>query len=105
MKIIATALFMVLLLNKSLSRMQWVAIFILAGGVALVQVESASSNHDSAHYNYLVGLAAIIVSCLCSGFAGKCLEHKPPLVEPLGLRILNTNGVKCKTSYVVKKGQ
>ena len=71
MKIIATALFMVILLSKSLSRMQWIAIFILAAGVALVQVDSASGKEGS-HYNYPVGLAAICVSCLCSGFAGEC---------------------------------
>ena len=61
---------MVILLSKSLSRMQWIAIFILAAGVALVQVDSASGKEGS-HYNYPVGLAAICVSCLCSGFAGE----------------------------------
>ena len=71
MKIIATALFMVVLLGRSLSRVQWMAIFILAGGVALVQVDSAAGKSEEAHYNYPVGLAAISVSCLCSGFAGK----------------------------------
>ena len=76
MKVITTAIFMVIMLNKSLSRTQWVAIVLLFLGVAMVQVESASSNKSTdIHYNYPVGVVCILISCLCSGFAGKNLQH------------------------------
>ena len=71
LKIITTAMFMVLMIGKKISTTQWLAIVLLFGGVAMVQVESASTNQNEEHYNYTKGLAAIIVSCLCSGFAGK----------------------------------
>ncbi|XP_071796482.1 CMP-sialic acid transporter-like [Asterias amurensis] len=75
MKVITTAIFMVIMLNKSLSRTQWVAIVLLFLGVAMVQVESASSNKSTdVHYNYPVGVVCILISCLCSGFAGVYFE-------------------------------
>lgn len=74
MKVITTAMFMVLMLSKSLSRVQWFAIILLFLGVAMVQVESASGSQVKDHYNYPVGLLCIVISCLCSGFAGVYFE-------------------------------
>ncbi|XP_071509521.1 LOW QUALITY PROTEIN: CMP-sialic acid transporter-like [Diadema antillarum] len=73
-KIITTAIFMVIMIGKKISSTQWLAIILLFAGVAMVQVESATSNKDQKHYNYTKGLIAIIVSCLCSGFAGVYFE-------------------------------
>ncbi|XP_041474528.1 CMP-sialic acid transporter-like isoform X1 [Lytechinus variegatus] len=74
LKIITTAMFMVVMIGKKINPMQWLAIFLLFAGVAAVQVESANTKEDSSHYNYMKGLIAIIVSCLCSGFAGVYFE-------------------------------
>lgn len=74
LKIITTAMFMVVMIGKKINPKQWLAIVLLFGGVAMVQVESAQAKGDEKHYNYTKGLAAIIVSCLCSGFAGVYFE-------------------------------
>ncbi|XP_022080409.1 CMP-sialic acid transporter-like [Acanthaster planci] len=75
MKVITTAMFMVLMLHRSLSKFQWLAIILLFVGVAMVQVESATGTKGGeAHYNYPVGLLCIVISCLCSGFAGVYFE-------------------------------
>lgn len=44
LKILTTALFSVMMLRKSLSRVQWVSLLLLFGGVAIVQVSPASSS-------------------------------------------------------------
>uniref|UniRef100_A0A8D3C5X5 Solute carrier family 35 member 2 n=1 Tax=Scophthalmus maximus TaxID=52904 RepID=A0A8D3C5X5_SCOMX len=80
LKILTTALFSVLMLRKSLSRVQWVSLLLLFAGVAIVQVCSFScpltcllSPHLSPA-NYMVGLVAVVISCLSSGFAGVYFE-------------------------------
>ncbi|PIK40471.1 putative CMP-sialic acid transporter-like, partial [Apostichopus japonicus] len=76
LKIITTAMFMVLMLGKQLSRTQWMAIVLLFFGVALVQLESIENKEDpSQQVKFDVrGLVAILLSCLCSGFAGVYFE-------------------------------
>ena len=75
LKILTTALFSVLMLNKKLSSVQWGSLVLLFAGVALVQVQSISATSKSAQdQNQLVGLIAVIVSCLSSGFAGVYVE-------------------------------
>lgn len=44
LKILTTALFSVLMLRKSLSRVQWVSLLLLFAGVAIVQVSRPSFN-------------------------------------------------------------
>ncbi|XP_033123777.1 CMP-sialic acid transporter-like [Anneissia japonica] len=73
LKVLTTAMFMVLMIGKPISRTQWTALLILFTGIALVQLDSANVKQDS-HYNYTYGLVAIILSCLCSGFAGVYFE-------------------------------
>ncbi|KAJ1095464.1 hypothetical protein NDU88_000627 [Pleurodeles waltl] len=75
LKILTTAIFSVLMLKKSLSRLQWVSLVLLFTGVAIVQLEQTGSKKvQAADQNYLVGLVAVIVSCLSSGFAGVYFE-------------------------------
>ncbi|XP_036435235.1 UDP-galactose translocator [Colossoma macropomum] len=79
LKILTTALFSVLMLRKSLSRVQWVSLLLLFAGVAIVQVEQDGSKQkeaigSSANQNYAKGLVAVVVSCLSSGFAGVYFE-------------------------------
>uniref|UniRef100_A0A3B4AYS0 Uncharacterized protein n=1 Tax=Periophthalmus magnuspinnatus TaxID=409849 RepID=A0A3B4AYS0_9GOBI len=78
LKILTTALFSVLMLRKSLSRVQWFSLLLLFAGVAIVQVQQEgkkeSSVSDSSSQNYMVGLVAVVISCLSSGFAGVYFE-------------------------------
>ncbi|XP_010863595.1 UDP-galactose translocator isoform X2 [Esox lucius] len=78
LKILTTALFSVLMLRKSLSRIQWVSLLLLFTGVAVVQVEQEGKQKESTvtgtSQNYAKGLLAVIVSCLSSGFAGVYFE-------------------------------
>ncbi|XP_060736993.1 UDP-galactose translocator isoform X2 [Tachysurus vachellii] len=79
LKILTTALFSVLMLRKSLSRVQWVSLLLLFSGVAIVQLEQDSSKKketidSSGSQSYAKGLVAVVVSCLSSGFAGVYFE-------------------------------
>ncbi|XP_067096279.1 UDP-galactose translocator [Osmerus mordax] len=79
LKILTTALFSVLMLRKSLSRVQWISLLLLFAGVAIVQVEQEgkvkeTSVKGGASQNYAKGLVAVVVSCLSSGFAGVYFE-------------------------------
>ncbi|XP_077319391.1 UDP-galactose translocator isoform X1 [Lithobates pipiens] len=77
LKILTTALFSVLLLRKSLSRLQWGSLVILFAGVAIVQSEQSGGKETISvtGQNYVVGLIAVAVSCLSSGFAGVYFER------------------------------
>ncbi|KAM9342478.1 UDP-galactose translocator [Pholidichthys leucotaenia] len=78
LKILTTALFSVLLLRKSLSRVQWVSLLLLFAGVGIVQVQQEGNKEtsvkDTSSQNYMVGLVAVVISCLSSGFAGVYFE-------------------------------
>ncbi|KAM9830691.1 UDP-galactose translocator isoform X1 [Syngnathus typhle] len=75
LKILTTALFSVLMLKKTLSKVQWFSLLLLFVGVAIVQVQQgASKETEKANQNYVVGLMAVVISCLSSGFAGVYFE-------------------------------
>ncbi|XP_076612637.1 CMP-sialic acid transporter [Chaetodon auriga] len=74
LKIPCTALCTVLMLNRSLSRLQWFSVFMLCGGVTLVQWKPAEATKVQIEQNPLVGFMAIAVAVLCSGFAGVYFE-------------------------------
>ncbi|XP_013885574.1 UDP-galactose translocator [Austrofundulus limnaeus] len=78
LKILTTALFSVLMLRKSLTRVQWVSLLLLFTGVAVVQVQQEGNKEasvsDSSQQNYTAGLVAVVISCLSSGFAGVYFE-------------------------------
>lgn len=64
------------MLNKRLHAHQWVALFLLFVGVALVQVAQLSvAPSDSVHEQKpLIGFIAIVIACCLSGFAGVYFE-------------------------------
>ncbi|XP_030637146.1 CMP-sialic acid transporter [Chanos chanos] len=74
LKIPCTALCTVLMLNRSLSRLQWFSVFMLCAGVTLVQWKPAESTKVQVEQNPFLGFMAIAVAVLCSGFAGVYFE-------------------------------
>ncbi|GAA6013919.1 hypothetical protein JCM11491_000473 [Sporobolomyces phaffii] len=82
LKIPATAMCTVVLLNRALSTLQWVALFALTFGVGIVQlcsvladaasVDSPDGDHP---LNQFVGLAAVVFACLSSGCASVAFER------------------------------
>lgn len=72
-KILTTALFAVLLLRQSLSGLKWLSLLILTVGVAFVQIPSPTSTtvHQG---SYPLGIFAVAIACICSGFAGVYFE-------------------------------
>jgi UDP-sugar transporter A1/2/3 len=77
-KLITTAFFSVLILNRSLTRQQWGAIGILAVGVMIVQTSSSSplsgSSEVEAKPISTKGMMAVGSACMLSGFAGVWFE-------------------------------
>ena len=83
MKILTTAGFSVLLLRRKLLPSQWLALFFLAVGVGIVQLQATSSNiisaarsspDESFTMNGLKGFAAVALACFTSGLAGVYFE-------------------------------
>ncbi|KAF8945924.1 hypothetical protein BGZ46_005914 [Entomortierella lignicola] len=94
LKILSTALFSVVLLNRRLSFQKWFALCLLMVGVTMVQLQASSSSATSSSdadstseepydqdftstgptQNHIVGLIAVLISCVSSGFAGCYFE-------------------------------
>jgi UDP-sugar transporter A1/2/3 len=73
LKILTTAGFSIVMLNRHLSGRRWLALLMLMVGVAGVQYKpSASKVETDAMAMY--GLAAIVLACTTSGFAGVYFE-------------------------------
>ena len=83
LKILTTALFSVAMLKKSIGSVQWLSLFMLFVGVSVVQLQPVdgpvaqapeetlpTQNPLSKTQNPLLGLAAVVASSMCSGFAG-----------------------------------
>ena len=65
-----------MMLRKQLSRLQWVALVLLFAGVSIVQLQSTDtkSSKVAQEQKPMLGLIAVIISCLMSGFAGVYFE-------------------------------
>ncbi|XP_060070966.1 UDP-galactose translocator-like [Ylistrum balloti] len=81
LKILTTALFSVVMLKKHLSKLQWVSLVVLFIGVAIVQTQpdntaksTGTTGSTAVEQNPTLGLIAVIISCLMSGFAGVYFE-------------------------------
>jgi UDP-sugar transporter A1/2/3 len=73
-KIITTALFSILVLNRRYSFVQWTSILALSLGVGLVQFSLKTSAVASNNINFAIGITSVLVSTLTSGFASVFLE-------------------------------
>ncbi|VDM57315.1 unnamed protein product [Angiostrongylus costaricensis] len=87
LKILSTAFFSVTMLGRSLNRLKWIALVLLTGGVALVQVRWIFALHkfrvikpgapvkaSGDRSGSIAGLFAVLAACLSSGFAGVYFE-------------------------------
>eukprot|EP00045_Choanoeca_perplexa_P007158 m.63194 g.63194 ORF g.63194 m.63194 type:complete len:338 (-) comp13959_c0_seq2:2034-3047(-) len=89
MKILTTALFSVVLLNKRLTGMQWLSLVFLMLGVALIQMPESSAGESEANAaERMLGLVLVITACFSSGFAGVYFE-KMLKGETAGVWVLN----------------
>ncbi|CAL8396097.1 unnamed protein product [Boreogadus saida] len=79
LKILTTALFSVSMLGRRLGVYQWLSLLVLMAGVALVQWPSetpgAKETEAPATGSQFVGVAAVLVACCSSGFAGVYFER------------------------------
>lgn len=82
LKILTTAMFSVLILNRIMRRRQWFALFLLFVGVSLVQLPQDNYKDGSIHKtglntekNRLFGFIAVVLCCLSSGFSGVYFER------------------------------
>lgn len=82
LKILTTAMFSVLIVNKKIRRKQWAALFLLFVGVSLVQLPQNSDTekaqndiHGNEEKNRFMGLLAVIACCMSSGFSGVYFER------------------------------
>jgi len=78
LKVVTTALFMMFFLGRRFSIRRWIAIFLLFLGVAAVQLnnmDEATNSKDETNENPLVGLIAVLATCVTAGFAGVYFER------------------------------
>lgn len=78
LKILFTAMFSVLLVNKRIRRKQWLALLLLTTGVYLVQSSQDEGTRTIVHEgekNRFLGLLSVIACCMSSGFSGVYFER------------------------------
>ena len=73
-KILTTAVFSVVILNKRLSLTQWASLVILMVGVSMAQLSSAKGSGDSSGNSSTLGFLAVFSAAISSGFSGVYLE-------------------------------
>uniref|UniRef100_A0A6A7G6K9 UDP-N-acetylglucosamine transporter n=1 Tax=Hirondellea gigas TaxID=1518452 RepID=A0A6A7G6K9_9CRUS len=73
LKILTTAILSVVMLQRKLTPLKWVALLILMSGVSIVQLQIGSSKAEGASNSY-VGFIAVLIASLSSGFAGVYFE-------------------------------
>eukprot|EP00731_Ephydatia_muelleri_P020429 Em0013g156a len=100
LKILTTALFSVLMLKKSLSRVQWGSLVILMVAVALVQMPSNQKESSESSTSSTIGLAAILVACLTSGFAGVYTELLLKSDNSIWVKSMQLSFVSMVTSLI-----
>ena len=96
LKILTTAVFSVLMLGKSLSRLQWLSLVLLTAGVSLAQIASDENRHVRS--NTTAGFVAVLIASVLSGFAGVYFEK---MLKGAGASVWVRNIQMCLTSIPV----
>ncbi|KAF0719000.1 Aste57867_1343 [Aphanomyces stellatus] len=86
LKIVTTALFMVILLKRSFHVVQWLAMVVLMLGVVVCSVGNASSSSTDKQQSSAVGVLMVVGLAVNSGVAAAYFEsvlktHKPPAID------------------------
>uniref|UniRef100_A0A915CBZ6 UDP-galactose transporter n=1 Tax=Parascaris univalens TaxID=6257 RepID=A0A915CBZ6_PARUN len=94
LKVVTTAIFMMLILGRRFSFRRWVAIVWLFMGVAAVQMDAVEGQRDAktAAENYWLGLMAVLLTCLTAGFADdaeRWYEHSTVDSESANVQLWN----------------
>lgn len=75
---LTTAFFAVVVLKRKLKRWQWIALGLLAAGIAMVQLSSsnkeATPTSTTRSESKVIGFCAALAACFISGFAGIYFE-------------------------------
>ncbi|CAB9519595.1 UDP-galactose translocator [Seminavis robusta] len=79
LKILTTALFSAVLLQRTFSARKWISLVILTIGVAIVQISGSGDHHkeddaEKAQHNRFIGLVAVLCAACTSGFSGVYFE-------------------------------
>ncbi|CEF67134.1 CMP-sialic acid transporter [Strongyloides ratti] len=77
LKIVSTAIFMVMFLKKKISTKKWICIIFCFIGIAIVQVGNMQKNTSTKvdeNENPIIGLISIVIVCVVAGFAGVYFE-------------------------------
>ncbi|CAD5216382.1 unnamed protein product [Bursaphelenchus okinawaensis] len=97
LKVVTTALFMMAFLGRKFSKTRWVAIFMLFAGVAAVQLNNIDQNSAAGRptENPVIGLVAVLATCVTAGFAGVYFEMMLKDGTPTSLWIRNMQMYFC----------
>jgi UDP-sugar transporter A1/2/3 len=71
---LTTALFSVILLRKTLSKLKWLSLLMLTAGIGLVQISTNNADRGDSAQNSVQGLVAVLAACVLSGMAGVYFE-------------------------------
>lgn len=109
MKLLTTAFFAVLVLKRKLKKWQWLALGLLASGVALVQLSSSSGgSKDTEGQSRVLGFSAALAACFISGFAGiyfeKVLKESDISVWMRNVQLSLLSLPFGTITYVIKEG-
>ncbi|KAJ1609461.1 nucleotide-sugar transporter [Cryptosporidium canis] len=75
LKILATAILSVLIMNKQLSKVRWLSLLLLTTGAVLVQTgKSGESGSGTGANDNFLGVCSVLLACFTSGLAGVFLE-------------------------------
>lgn len=80
LKILTTAMFSICIMRKRIRKKQWFALLLLFIGVSLVQLpqksgDAGTSEGITGEKNRFLGLLAVILCCVSSGFSGVYFER------------------------------
>lgn len=98
LKIMTTAIFSVVMLNRKLSKVQWVSLVILFLGVATIEtliikkpgnIEGNETESKESKEKPVLGFIAILIACCLSGFAGVYFEKILKKTDHVSLWVRN----------------